>query len=306
MAKTNILLKRTTNALLGFLAEMEPQTPLMSASTLARTLNVSRTTIHGALRHLEEQKVIVKVGTKLVLVRQPKESDHFADIQVVGTHQRIEQVLMERMLRGGWVPEHIFFEADLARESGVSTAAVREFLIGFARYQLVEKRSRSGWRLLGLSMDFVNEVADMRYLIEMAAIKRVVPSNESHWHEEINTLLSRHHEFLGALDEHYFEFPILDRAFHTFLVAHAKNRFALMFIDIVSFVFYYHYKWNEEYQKTRVAASLGEHVAILQALRDADMELATRLLESHLRGSNVDLIDVLNADKKKKRSVSKV
>ncbi len=298
MAKTNILLKQTTNTLLALLAEMEPQMPLQSASTLARTLNVSRTTIQGTLSYLEEKEVIARSGSKMILTRQPKKSDHFTDTQVIGTRQRIEKVLMERILRGGWGPEHVFFEADLARECGVSTAAVREFLIGFARYQLIEKRSGSGWRLLGLNVDFVNEVAYMRHLIEMAAIRCVVPADDPYWHEQIDALLSRHLEFQANLDTCYLDFPILDQEFHTFLIAYAKNRFALMYIDIVSFIFCYYSRFNKEYHKNRVSISLNEHMAILQALRALDMKLAAELLERHLHSSHLALIDALKADKR--------
>ncbi len=293
MAKTNILLKRTTNALLNLVANVSPQTPLPSENELARTLGVSRTTIHGALRHLEQQQVIVKTGTQMTVSRRPRKRDHFADTQIIGPHERIERMLMERRLRVGWQPGHEFSETDLARESGASTASVREFLIGFSRFQLVEKRPRSGWRLLGLDVAFVNEVADMRELIEMAAIKRIPLAEDSGWKRELQDLRDKHHSLQNNIDSEYLDFPVLDREFHSLLIMKMKNRFAESYFDIVSFVFHYHYKWGKEDQKLRVACSLEQHIGILDALLTSDPALATKRLAAHLTTSRNSLINSL-------------
>jgi DNA-binding GntR family transcriptional regulator len=292
--KTDTLLKRTTNALLDLVAELSPKIPLPSESELSRTLEVSRTTVRGALRHLEKCGIVVRDGAQLTLVRKPTEHDHFADAQTLGPQERIEHMLMERMLRGGWAPGHEFSESDLARACGVSAATVREFLIGFSRYQLIEKRSRGGWRLLGLDAGFANEVADMRYLIEMAAIHEFLSRHDPHRQHQIDTFLDRHHELAGDLDARYLDFPTLDTDFHTYFISHLKNRFARSFIDIVAFTYHYHYRWTTAEQKGRVAASLKDHIGILEALRQEQPFLAKERLSAHLAAARSSLIAALS------------
>ncbi|MBK1840867.1 GntR family transcriptional regulator [Azospirillum sp. YIM B02556] len=293
MAKSNTLLKRTTNALLDLIAEAAPNTALPSESELSRTLGVSRTTVRGALHQLEERAIVARTGNQVTLARRPGEQDHFADAQTVTTQERIEQMLMERMLRGGWAPGHEFSESDLARACGVSTASVREFLISFSRYQLIEKRSRSGWRLLGLDVQFANEVADMRALIELSAIQQIFPAGEPRWVDRIDGFLDRHYDLQTSIDSKYLDFPALDREFHSFLITHMRNRFASKFVDVIAFTFHYHYKWNSDDQKLRVMASLGDHIGILEALRMNNMILAKERLAAHLAASRSSLIQSL-------------
>ena len=246
--------------------------------------------IHAALRHLEQQRVVVRAGNLATVARRPKRHDHFAATQTVGPQERIELKLMERMLRGGWAPGHEFSEADLARESGASTASVREFLIGFSRFHLVEKRSRSGWRLLGLNVDFANEVADMRQLIEMQALQRIFLPEDKIWKTSVDDLLIRHHQLRQEIDRKYLDFPALDREFHLFLISQMQNRFAEKFFDVVSFVFHYHYKWNTDDQKARVACSLDQHIGILEALGQSNLALAQERLAEHLSTARVSLV----------------
>jgi DNA-binding GntR family transcriptional regulator len=293
MAKSNTLLKRTANALLAYIATASADAPLPSEHRLARSLDVSRTTVHGALLYLEQQRVIVRNGKQVTAARQPKEHDHFALTQTVGPRERIEEILMERMLRGGWAPGHEFSESDLARDSQTSTASVREFLIGFERFQMVKKRPRGGWQLLGLDVDFVNEVADMRDLIELAAMRRIPTSPEKDWLAKLNVLLTEHEELQDEIDTRYLDFPALDREFHSLLISQLKNRFAIKHLDVVTFVFHYHYKWGRETQRKRVACSVAQHIGILNALLQSDAPLARQRLGAHLVTSRDSLIESL-------------
>ena len=293
--KTDTLLKRTTNALLDLVAELSPKIPLPSESELSRTLEVSRTTVRGALRHLEKCGIVVRDGAQLTLARKPTEHDHFADAQTLGPQERIEHMLMERMLRGGWAPGHEFSESDLARACGVSAATVREFLIGFSRYQLIEKRSRGGVA-----------PARPRCRLRQRGRRHALPHrNGGHPRVPVQARPAsaapdrhvprrRHHELAGDLDARYLDFPTLDTDFHTYFISHLKNRFARSFIDIVAFTYHYHYRWTTAEQKGRVAASLKDHIGILEALRQEQPFLAKERLSAHLAAARSSLIAALS------------
>ncbi len=58
-------------------------------------------------------------------------------------------------------------ELELAREIGVGTTSVREFLIRFSRFGLIEKRRNSHWVLKGFTREFALELTTIRELFEM-------------------------------------------------------------------------------------------------------------------------------------------
>lgn len=293
MAKSNCILRRTTNALLDLLAKGPASQAHASESELARILDVSRTTVHAALQHLEDQGIVSRNGRRIVLAHPPKASDYFSDQQIISPQELIEQVLMERMRQGDWGPGQEFSETDLARHCGVSTASVREFLIGFSRFHLVERRSRGGWKLLGLQVQFANEVADMRHMMELEAMKRMPPATGDEWNRTARKLLTKHKALLAHMAYRYKDFRALDREFHSWILSHLNNRFAMDFMDIVSFVFYYHYKWNMDDELFHNTVAIKEHIAILKALTDPDMATAMQEMAAHLTTSRTNLIHSL-------------
>jgi len=296
MPKSNCILNRTTNALLDLFAKNKASQIHASESELARVLDVSRTTIHTALQRLETQGIITKVGRAITLIHLPKTSDYFTDTQTMSSQDRIERVLMDRMRQGDWGAGCEFSETDLARHSGVSTASVREFLIGFSRFHMVERRSRGGWKLLGLDVLFAGEVADMRQMIELEAMTRLTAAITDDCLKTARSLLERHNRLLADMSEKYKDFRALDREFHLWIISHLRNRFATDYLDIVSFVFYYHYKWNMRDELFFNTTALKEHISILNALLDRNLTVATGELVAHLATSRTNLILSLKPD----------
>jgi len=290
MAKSNILQKRAANLILDKLAAEAWTHPLPSESEIARQIAVSRTTVRGALQSLVACGVVARPRGGLAIVRKPRKSDYFSTSQTSGPRTLIERTFMQRMLLGDWQPGHQFSETDLACASGASAASVREFLIGFSRFHLVEKRPRRGWRLLGLDVGLANEVADMRVIVETAAIERSPKQPDAAWIEQVDDLIRRHDALTEKFEQDYLSFPSLDQDFHLWLIAHLQNRFARYLYEVVSFVFHYHYQWNksDEHERNRVA--MGEHLCILHALRSGDIETARARLVEHLATSRASFV----------------
>ncbi|HEX7389232.1 MAG TPA: GntR family transcriptional regulator [Acidiphilium sp.] len=288
MAKPNTLLKRTSNALLDHLAGLDG--PLLTSdSALARQFDVSRTTIRSALDRFVAAGILERGTAGFTLLRKPRPGDYFAETETDGPQELIEREFMQRVLMGDWRPGHAFSEAELARESNASTVSVREFLIGFSRFGLIAKQPRGGWILREFHAGFATEVADMRELIEMAALARIVRPADPAFRAEISALIERHLEIETALAERCADFPALDRDFHLWIIGRLKNRFAHDFFDIVSFLFHYHYQWDKLHEAERVEVAITEHLAVLNALLAGRMEVARRALAAHLATSRRSL-----------------
>ncbi len=290
MVKPAFILKRTHNGLLDLLAGWELARPLPSENELARRFDVSRTTMRGALRRLDERGVLAHTRSGLFAARKPSRRDYFNDAQTVGPRELVERSFMQQILQGRWQPGEDVSESELARASGCSVASVREFLIGFSRFHLVEKRARGGWRMLGFHAGFASEVADMRWLIENAAMQRFPEAPDPDWRDHVDELLARHRHLQADMQRRYLDFPSLDRTFHLWIAGHLQNRFADDFFDIVSLVFHYHYQWNRIDERERNTVALEEHLGILEALALAEPELARVRLCQHLATSRSSLM----------------
>ncbi|MCF3947429.1 GntR family transcriptional regulator [Acidiphilium sp. AL] len=288
MAKPNTLLKRTSNALLDHIATMNG-TILASDSALARQFNVSRTTIRNAIERFVGTGILARGETGFAVRRKPQQGDYFAETETDGPQELIEREFMQRVLLGDWRPGHVFSEAELARESNASTVSVREFLIGFSRFGLIAKQPRGGWTLREFHAGFAAEVADMRELIEMAAIARIPRAPDPAFRAATEALIERHRAIEAALTSRYSEFPALDRDFHLWIIGRLKNRFAHDFFDIVSFLFHYHYQWDKHQEIERSKVAIAEHLAVLNALLAGRADAAKRALAAHLATSRRSL-----------------
>jgi DNA-binding GntR family transcriptional regulator len=290
MAKPNILQKRAANLILDKLSNMEWRAPLVSENEMARQIDVSRTTVRGALRHLTELGVLGGPGGNLKIIRRPRKSDYFSRTQTTGPRELIERAFMQRMLLGDWQPGQRVSETDLARDSGAGAASVREYLIAFSRYHLIEKQPRGGWRLRALDADFVNEVADMRALVETAAIDRFPKAQDAAWLEKVTELIRAHETLIETFEDNYLSFASLDRDFHLWLIGHLHNRFARDLYDIISFVFHYHYQYSKSDERERNRVAVDEHLRILNALRSGDIDAARSRLTEHLATSRASFM----------------
>jgi DNA-binding GntR family transcriptional regulator len=237
MVKPAFILKRTHNMLLDMLADWDLTRRLPSENELARRMDVSRTTMRSAVRSLGEQGLLMPANGGMLLARRPQASDYFNHKQTIGPRELVERSFMQQILRNDWQPGEELSETDLARANECSIASVREFLIGFQHFHLIEKRAKGGWRMLGFHAGFANEVADMRWLIESNAIERLPDPPDPSWHIHVIDLLDRHRIMQADMQHRYLDFPALDREFHLWIAGHLQNRFANDFFDIVSLVF---------------------------------------------------------------------
>lgn len=290
MSKPNHVYKLTANHLLEWIAGRAPGEILPSESQLALICDVSRTTIRAALDHAIRQGVVEGRGSTRRIARMPVADDHFDLTELRSRAEQIEERFMERVHLRDLRPGQQFSEAQLARDVGASTTVVREFLIHFARFGLIEKRPRGGWRLCAFDLAFAQELADMRHLIEMAALDRLamLPPEDTAW-RMVDELHKRHLALQASLDQRYMEFAGLDRDFHRFLIELMQNRFARSFYDLISFIFHYHYQWDKKEEKARNEVALGEHLDILAALRARDLTAARVGLARHLATSRRSL-----------------
>src|SRR5206468_9848056 len=160
-------------------ASVEVGEVLPSESRMAELTQGSRTAVRSSLAYLHGRGLIPSLADRR-LSRKPQPDDYFDETELQSGAARIQEVLMERIYRNDLPPGAAFSEAELARAAGASTISVREFLIGFSRFGLIEKKPQGGWRLCAFDRTFAMELEQVRRMFELAAVDQLVSLPQGH------------------------------------------------------------------------------------------------------------------------------
>ncbi|MCZ8177882.1 MAG: GntR family transcriptional regulator [Rhizobium sp.] len=288
MAKQNTVFKDAYNRTLKLIEETDT---LPSEPELGGLLSVSRTTVRAVLTRLGEVGLVAWDKRSKTVLRRPQQSDYFPDEETSSLSEIIERSFMRRILAGGAQPGMQINELELAREIGIGTTSVREFLIRFSRFGLIEKRPNSHWVLKGFTREFALELTEVREMFELRSAAAFVHLAEEHpaW-AELKAVEAQHHALLADIDNRYMEFSELDERFHLLVQKASSNRFIIDFYDIISIVFHYHYQWNKTNARARNQRALEEHIDYIKALFSRDPSAIEKACRQHLKSARETLL----------------
>lgn len=288
MARQNTVFKDAFNRCVKMLEERRS---LPSEMELGVTLGVSRTTVRAILSRLEAVGLLAWEKRRKIVLRKPVAGDYFPAEETDPLSEIIERSFMRRILAGGAEPGMQINELELAREVGAGTTSVREFLIRFSRFGLIEKRPNSHWILKGFTRDFALELTEVREMFELrsAAAFAHLPDDHPAW-PELDAIEARHHAILRDIERRYLEFSELDERFHLLVHKASRNRFIVDFYDVIAIVFHYHYQWNKANARARNTLALKEHLVYIAALRSRDPAAIEEACRHHLRSARETLL----------------
>ena len=288
MSKQSNVYKDAYNRCLGLL---EAGHSLPSEPDLGARLGISRTTVRTILARMEEQGLLEWNKRTKIVLREPTPADFFPDDETDSLSLIIERSFMRRILAGGAEPGMQINELELAREIGTGTTSVREFLIRFSRFGLIEKRPNSHWVLKGFTREFALELTEVREMFELRSAARFValPDEDPAW-DELKAIEAVHRAILSDIDKRYKEFSELDERFHLLVHRSSSNRFIIDFYDVIAIVFHYHYQWNKAHARERNARALEEHLAYIAALQSRDPRQVEQACRRHLKSARETLL----------------
>ena len=297
VSRTNSVYKNTYNSCLDFIKGSGPQSLLPPETTLAKKWGISRTTVRAVLEHLDEEKIISWEGRNKRVLRRPHKSDYFALEETKSAGKRVETAFMEYVLGGDLAPGTILREAELVREFGISTSAVREFLIRFSRFGLIEKKPNRHWVLNGFTRDFASELFDVREMFELRAFATYCDRWPSVDASQAMTALKKEHlDMLETINDDYLKFPNLDEKFHRVFRSALSNRFVDDFYELISLIFHFHYRWKKNDERERNEVAAREHLDVIQSLLANDTQAAQAALRLHLESARRTLMNSVTWD----------
>ncbi|PWC15232.1 GntR family transcriptional regulator [Brenneria corticis] len=285
MSRTQNLRHNVINQMIDGIRKGHILSPLPSQAALAELYNISRTTVNHTLYYLHQRGVLEKVNGHYLIVREPDESDGFdsvsqpVEVQTDTFERAFFHMINQRKLR----PGDTFSELQLAREVMVSPIVVREFLLRFCRYNLIENISRGQWQMKKFDKEYAEKLFELRELLETHALNKFMnlPPDDDRW-LQARELLDRHRQLRETIGDNYRMFSQLDRDFHTLILSAANNPFFNQSLEIISVVFHFHYQWDERDLKQRNIIATDEHMAILSALICRNDLNAMREMRRHL------------------------
>lgn len=290
---SSYLIQQTVNKILTIIAEDgEPTDSALRDNTLAKRLEVSRTSIRSAICLIQEKGIISTENGHKSVVRLPEASDYYDTSNKASSKEEvIEQYFLALINRGQLRPGEKFSELELAKGSGCNTITVREFLIKFSRFGLIEKKPRAKWQMVQFDEKFASELIEFRRILEMNSITKLLsrPASDPVW-QQLSDLLDRHNEVLNDAENRYREFSSLDRSLHLIIQQASDNRFFMQFFNVVSLICHYHYQWDRRDELERNTTALKEHINIITELLAHNTTGVIQALETHLNTARKTLL----------------
>jgi len=184
------------------------------------------------------------------------------------------------------VPGDRFSEAELSVQLGVSRTPVREALLRLRNEGLLDVESKSGWFVRPIDFDKLEQLYDLRVILESASVQRLCTRAEpapeldalkAVWLVPVAERLADGRE-VGALDE----------LFHATLVRAVGNEeMARVHWDVTERIrIIRHLDFT---RPDRVDATYAEHAKILRSIIQRKPEQAQLLLKTHIEQSKAEV-----------------
>ena len=186
--------------------------------------------------------------------------------------ERVRQQIFDRELEpGSWIDEQ-----RLATEYGISRTPLREALKVLAVEGLVTMKVRRGAYVTEMSADDVQQVYHLLSLLESDAAADVARQAQP---AELAELRALHEQLERQVGERE-SFFATNEAFHLRLLAIAGNRWRLQIVNDLRKMMKLN-RHHSLFRQGRIAASLAEHRAVLQALEARDPAAASARMRTH-------------------------
>ena len=186
--------------------------------------------------------------------------------------ERLRQQIFNRELEpGAWVDE-----MKLSQAFGISRTPLREALKVLAVEGLVTMKPRRGAYVTEMSRDDVSQVYRLLALLESDAAAQAAHNADAAQREQLAQLHARLEKQVRLRDA----FFSTNEQFHLALLDIAGNRWAAQIVTDLRKVMKLN-RHHSLFKQGRLADSLAEHRALMQAIDAGDAEAARRLMQAH-------------------------
>jgi DNA-binding GntR family transcriptional regulator len=198
------------------------------------------------------------------------------------------EILRDSILQGQLRPGEVHNEKTLATDLGISRTPVREALLELSAQGLVTFLPRKGVMIKHFARKDVEEIFELRRVIELAAIEKVAKATPACDLSKLKKYIEDQKK--AALKKDFASFMKADRSFHATFCELANNRRLAQILenvrDLVHFM-----GIRGLNTKGRAEVVIREHEKIYRAVSLRDPAKARKAMESHLKVSEQAVLE---------------
>lgn len=189
----------------------------------------------------------------------------------------VRQIVLDRILSGELPPGSRITESRLAAELGVSRTPLREALFNLESEGFVRSDLARGFSVAPLSVREVRESYPILQTLEVLALRSIGPLAAT-----VAPELRRINQELAAVAGDPERGQLVDHQWHDALLAACPNR---RLLDLIARLKETVSRYERLYMRdaTLVAASVAQHLRVIEALEAKELDRAVRELEENWR-----------------------
>lgn len=283
------LYQQATDALARDIAEGAlPGGAQLTQMAVANRFGVSRAPARMALEELAARGLLARSGSGRYQVVGPKGA---APLPVPQTDDRltsrtswellypeIELAIVSRSSLAGWRIN----EAMLARHYGVSRTVSRDVLGRLQQRGIINKDDRGRWYAPALTPENMDELYELRWLLEPVAMEKAVPHLPEGLLDQMRATLETAMSPGCALDSAMLD--RLEQQLHVDLLGYCGNLALMRAISLPqALLVAHHFLYQLTLELFGTEPFLGEHLEIVTRLQAGDIAGAKAALIAHLR-----------------------
>lgn len=212
------------------------------------------------------------------------------------TYRNLRKDINERRLQPG---EKINIK-DLSERYGVSETPVKQALNRLITEGLIENTPRKGMKIKEITWEEIEEVLDIRLMIETFYIKEVILTVKSNkaMREKLENNIKEHMEVIEKCDEvdTHIKNYALDKEFHELFLKCTGNKKLVEMYNNLNSHLYSNYIFKRQ-SKEKSIAGVNEHKEILSAMLDEDEEKLKEKVTKHIVNAKEVIYLTLKVDR---------
>jgi len=225
--------------------------------------------------------------------------EYFEDLgNYLSLKDRVYQSIKSQIIIGTLKPGTRLPEEELSKAMNISRAPIREAFNRLEKEGFVSIIPRKGAAVSNITAQMIEDIFEIRETLESLAVKKSVGKISI---EELEKVGESFKKFINKSTniENCIQYLTLDKKFHDLLSQNCGNK---KLIDLLANLQeQIHWLRNISLKRITFAGSVGEHLAIIEALQKNDEKLILKTLFQHLeraKRSSLEAIGIYDSGNK--------
>jgi DNA-binding GntR family transcriptional regulator len=226
---------------------------------------------------------IDQINENLVALRENKnEFSNKIGEDYTSLRDQVYSKLKKKIIFHEIEPGERVIDKHLAEDMGVSRSLVRQAFTILEKEELIKSVPRSGFYVKEITVKDIEEIYDIRKVLEKVATEMAVAEIPEKEIEEVNDLFKLAKEDLDK--ENFLMFVKADTELHKMIINNYGNKRIVKLIKNYNDRFLY-YRIVDLSRAERAKDSYLEHLKIFEAVKNKDVEKAVELMENHIENA---------------------